>query len=542
MSTSTLERVSRAEIVGALSIATDVGMSLPLETGLRICRLALALAEQAGIDESQRDRIYYVALLRHVGCTAEVHSFSAIVGDELSFHDGASRMDATSPKAMAAFTLRHLVRTNGLLGAAGKLAQIARSRAVFDEGVVAVCEVAELLAEQLGLSEDVQYDLTLTIERWDGKSFMKRAKEEGVPASVRVVQIAECAVVFDGLGGPDAARASCASGPGARSIRASPTCSPTHAETLLAPTEHLWGRSSPIPPTRPGALADADVDAALAALPQFVDLKSPFTVGHSSAVARLAQAAGEQAGLPAPDAVALGRSGLLHDLGMVGVPSPVFEKRGPLTTDERERVRVHTYQGERIVAQSPALAALGAVASRHHERCDGSGYHRGVDARAISHQARLLAAADAYQSMTEERPYRAALSAGAAAASCGPRRARAGSTATRSSACSRRRRARAGGGRSIRAASRRASSRCCACSRAGSPRSRSRPSSSSRPRRPTATSSTSTPRSASRPGPPPRSSPCATTWSTPPKLQVNSRCNGAGLAAMLSSHPNEEDT
>ena len=223
-----------SQIVGALSLATNVGMSLPLESGLRICRLALALAEQAGIDESQRERIYYVALLRHVGCTAEVHSFSAIVGDELSFHDGASRMDATSPKAMAAFTLRHLVRTNGLLGAAGKLPQIARSRAVFEEGVVAVCEVAELLAEQLGLSEDVQRDLTLTIERWDGKSFMKRAKEEGVPASVRVVQIAECAVVFDRLGGVDGARAVVRERAGSAFDPHIAEVFAKHAETLLA--------------------------------------------------------------------------------------------------------------------------------------------------------------------------------------------------------------------------------------------------------------------------------------------------------------------
>jgi HD-GYP domain-containing protein (c-di-GMP phosphodiesterase class II) len=100
---------------------------------------------------------------------------------------------------------------------------------------------------------------------------------------------------------------------------------------------------------------------------------------------------------------------------MVGVPSPVFEKRGPLTTDERERVRLHTYHGERIVAQSPPLSALGVVAFRHHERCDGAGYHRGIDARSLSHTARLLAAADAYQSMTEARPYRAALGPDAAA-------------------------------------------------------------------------------------------------------------------------------
>jgi HD-GYP domain-containing protein (c-di-GMP phosphodiesterase class II) len=415
VSTRAVERVSRAEVVGALSLATDVGMNLPLESGLRICRLALALAESAGIDESHRDRIYYVALLRHVGCTADVHAFSAIVGDELTFHDGASRVDATSPRAMAAFTLRHLVRTNGLFGAAGKLAQMARAREVFQEGVVAVCEVAELLADQLGLDADVQRDLTLTIERWDGKSFMKRAKEDEIPPSVRVVHIAECATIYDSVGGPDAARTVVRERAGAAFDPRIAEVFAANAETLLAPAAHLWAEVVADPAYDAGPLSDEEVDAGLQAIAQFVDLKSPFTVGHSPAVARLAAAAAEQAGLPASDAAALARSGLMHDLGMVGVPSPVLEKHGPLTTDERERVRLHTYHGERIVAQSPPLSALGAVAFRHHERCDGGGYHRGLDARSISQSARLLAAADAYQSMTEARPYRAALTADASA-------------------------------------------------------------------------------------------------------------------------------
>jgi HD-GYP domain-containing protein (c-di-GMP phosphodiesterase class II) len=402
-------------VVGALSLATDLGMSLPLESGLRICRIALALAEQAGIDASHRDRIYYVALLRHAGCTADAHAFSAVVGDELTFHDGASRVDATSPRAMAAFTLRHLVRTNGLVGAAGKLAQMARSRQVFQEGVVAVCEVAELLADQLGLDADVQHDLSLTIERWDGKSFLKRAKEEEIPPSVRVVHIAECATVYDALGGPDAARAVVRERAGTAFDPRLAEVFAAHAETLLAPVEHLWAEVVADPGHEAGALGDEEADAGLHAIAQFVDLKSPFTVGHSRAVSSLAAAAAEQAGLPASGAAALGRSGLLHDLGMVGVPSPVIEKRGPLTTDERERVRMHTYHGERLVAQSPSLSALGAVAFRHHERCDGSGYHRGLDARSISHAARLLAAADAYRSMTEARPYRAAFAPDAAA-------------------------------------------------------------------------------------------------------------------------------
>ena len=401
--------VRRAEVVAALSLATDLAMAEPLESGLRICRIALQLAEEAGLDEGERDRVFYVALLRHVGCTAEVHSFSAVVGDDLAFHTGASTVDATSPRAMAAFTLGHLVRTNGLLGAAARLAQIAAHRDQFQEGVRAVCEVAEQLGAQLGLSEDVQHDLALATERWDGKSFLERARGEGVPAPVRVVQVAECAAVYHELGGADAARSVLKARAGGAFDPRLVEVFAANAATLLAPDEQLWDAVVAAAPRSDRALAGDDLDAALDAVAGFVDLKSLFTVGHSAAVSRLAEAAGERAGLPASDIASLRRSGLLHDLGMVGVSSPIWEKPGPLTTDEWERVRLHPYHGERTVARSPGLSVLGEIAALHHERCDGSGYHRGLDARSLPPIARLLAAADAYQAMSERRPYRAAL-------------------------------------------------------------------------------------------------------------------------------------
>jgi HD-GYP domain-containing protein (c-di-GMP phosphodiesterase class II) len=85
-------------------------------------------------------------------------------------------------------------------------------------------------------------------------------------------------------------------------------------------------------------------------------------------------------------------------------------ERGPLTAGEWERVRLHPYYTERILSRSPFLAALAPVATAHHERLDGSGYHRGVGAGSLTPDARLLAAADAYHAMTEPRPHREALS------------------------------------------------------------------------------------------------------------------------------------
>ncbi len=113
--------------------------------------------------------------------------------------------------------------------------------------------------------------------------------------------------------------------------------------------------------------------------------------------------------------VAIRRAGLLHDIGRVGVSSGIWEKPGPLSEREWERVRMHPYYTERVLARPPALARLGALASLHHERLDGSGYHRGVPASMLSPAARILAAADVYHAMIEPRPYRPARTPEAAA-------------------------------------------------------------------------------------------------------------------------------
>jgi DNA-binding CsgD family transcriptional regulator len=126
-------------------------------------------------------------------------------------------------------------------------------------------------------------------------------------------------------------------------------------------------------------------------------------------VAQLAAAAAGQLGLPAGDAVAVRRAGLLHDLGRTGVPNSIWDKAGALTESERERVRLHPYYTERALARPEALARLGAIAAAHHERVDGSGYHRGLGGGALPPVGRVLAVADVYHAMTEPRPHRAPL-------------------------------------------------------------------------------------------------------------------------------------
>jgi HD-GYP domain-containing protein (c-di-GMP phosphodiesterase class II) len=157
-------------------------------------------------------------------------------------------------------------------------------------------------------------------------------------------------------------------------------------------------------------VSDEKFEDVLEAIGDFTDLKSPWTMGHSRGVADLAAEAARGYGLPADDVVTVRRAGLVHDLGRLGVSNAIWDKRGELTQAEMERVRLHPYLSERMLAFSPALAPLGAIAVQHHERLDGSGYPRGLSGDAITPAGTILAAADTYHAMTEIRPHRPARS------------------------------------------------------------------------------------------------------------------------------------
>ena len=145
------------------------------------------------------------------------------------------------------------------------------------------------------------------------------------------------------------------------------------------------------------------------------DLKSAFTIGHSSGVAALAADAAATMGLDAPARARLHVAALLHDLGRVGTSASIWERPRPLTAAEWDSVRLHPYHSERILARSEALRPMATIAGMHHERLDGSGYHRGSRGREIAEEARILAAADAFQARTQDRPHRPALDLEAAA-------------------------------------------------------------------------------------------------------------------------------
>ena len=411
------ERVCAAEVIGALCLATDLGMGLPFEHGLQSTLIAMRLAERLGIDGDLASQTYYASLLAHSGCTTDAWVAAEVFGGALTTHlvpviFGSPREQlggivaalpspGSAPPARAMQIVRRLPRA----------ARLHRPQ------LAALCDVAQTLSEQLGLPESVQRLFLHLTERWDGKGVLARAEREAVPLPLRITHVAQDAAVQRLLGGEETAvrvvsrRAGHAFDPEVAS------CLADDAAAILAvdPGRSAWEETLACEPHPRLELAGRSVDRALAAMGAFSDLISPYLSGHSAGVAELATAAGRRCRLEPAAVVALGRAGLVHDIGRVSVAAGIWQKAGPLTPDEWEQVRLHPYQTERVLSRSPFLAALAPVAEAHHERLDRSGYHRGAAGAELSLPARLLAAADAYHAMTEPRPHRDALTPGRAA-------------------------------------------------------------------------------------------------------------------------------
>jgi HD-GYP domain-containing protein (c-di-GMP phosphodiesterase class II)/DNA-binding CsgD family transcriptional regulator len=168
-------------------------------------------------------------------------------------------------------------------------------------------------------------------------------------------------------------------------------------------------------PLPASVVSSRELDRLCMALAIFADLKGLHLVGHSPHVAELASGAACLMGMDASAVASVRAAGLLHDLGRTAVSSEIWDRAGPLGPGDTERVRLHSYWTERILVRCPAVAHLAPAAAAHHERLDGSGYHRNAKSPELDQVQRVLAAADEFAAMTESRPYRPALSAASAA-------------------------------------------------------------------------------------------------------------------------------
>ena len=414
------EQLRVAEVVAALSLATDLGMGLPFEHGLQATLVAMRVAERLGVDQPTAQQTYFGCLLFYSGCTADAEVQAGLFPEGALLEHWTPVMFGSSREAtlgiLAALAAGDGAWPQRILRAAGKLPA---AMSGYKRHVTALCEVTQLLAAGFGLSSDVTGILADLTERWDGRGPLQRSRERQIPLAVRIMHVARDATFQASVRDEDYA---------GRILRerAGRAFDPDVVDVVLLERDQVLG----FPDRGSGSLRDAVLDAepkphrmldgaqiddALLSAGAFADLVSPDMTGHSAAVGDLAGRAAELAGRSDAESAAIRRAGFLHDLGRVGVPFAVWQKPGSLTADDWEKIRLHPYHTERVLSRSPFLASLGAIAACHHERVDGSGYPHGTPAAGLAPTARLLAAADTYCTKTEPRPHRVPLTAVGAA-------------------------------------------------------------------------------------------------------------------------------
>lgn len=410
-------QVRLADLVATLSLLCDLGMGRPMERVLRQTVIALRLAEAAGVDAEERSATYYVSLLTWVGCATDTSDLARLFGDETKLYADTHDKDLAG-LTMAMFTAGHLGYGTSPLRRFGMVGRffITGGRSV-QKVMMAHCQSASELADQLQLGAAVSTPLLLAFERWDGRGVPGVVGGADLPAAMRIVHLADNLEAFLMAAGREAALTV------ARERRGS-QFDPDLVDLVLADPGAVlegieaisaWDEVIALDPRLGQHLSDDELDRALEGFADFADLKSPTRTGHSRTVAGLVTQAAEQLGMSAEEAGQLRRAALVQDIGMIGIPSGVWDAPRPWTVSEQERARTHPYLTERVLARTPGLAEVARLASQGHERLDGSGYPRGLTGPAIGVAARVLAAADVFAALREPRPHRAAVDADEAA-------------------------------------------------------------------------------------------------------------------------------
>lgn len=394
------------EVLAALSLTTDLASGVPFEKGLATCAVATSFASALGVSVDERRDVFHTALLRAVGCTSYASENAALFDDDTAFQAALKALDPGDPDVFAAQLAR--------FGAwSGPDAQPVLARRFLDvvpteapRATAASCEVSRALGPRLGLPEGAVAALDDVFERWDGRGMPGVRGGESLSPVIRIVHLAEQAARAHASGGQAAACAEVAR-------RAGGHLDPDLAARFVADADEVLAvldtpdLLATVVALEPGLRSVVDDPAALCgSLAIVVDLKGRFLLGHSAHVADLACGAARLMGV---DDTGLRAAALLHDLGRAGVSSAVWDRPGPLGVADTERVRLHAYWTGRVLDRCPALAGLAPVAAAHHERLDGHGYHRGAAAADLPVAARLLATADVFAALTEDRPHRPAL-------------------------------------------------------------------------------------------------------------------------------------
>ncbi len=393
-----------ADLLGAFSMASDMGVGLHAGHGVRCCYIGMRLAEALDLPLEQRVHLYYAELLKDAGCTAYTSQLAGFwMADELAAKRELQFFrNVQNPIDVFSWLLQYVAQGAPFPTRIARIKDfLVNGRAFMKEGFESTCHVAKRIAERLAMPPPVQDALLQIFEQWDGKGMPYGTRGEAISIISRIVLTTSFLEVFHRMSGREAAERI------ARE-RSGKAFDPWVVDAFLSLAnndEHFWSE-----------LEDERVgDIVLTMEPE----ESPYRyireeqledvtqalAGRSRRVADLAARIARRMGIPEPEATHIYHAALVHDIGIVAVPSFVLNKsQDTLTGAEREQVRLHPYHSERILSKVPALEPIMPLVAAHHEEMDGRGYYRGLRGSQIPLGAQIIAVADRFDELTHHTP------------------------------------------------------------------------------------------------------------------------------------------
>jgi HD-GYP domain-containing protein (c-di-GMP phosphodiesterase class II)/DNA-binding CsgD family transcriptional regulator len=400
-------RIRLAELLEAFSFASDLGRGQPMGHVLRTCRIAMALADTLKLPERDLPDIYFTSLLVHAGCTAGASEFAAfLAGDELKAQKDLCLCDPANFLDVLSCLRRNVAPGKPLPKRLARMLQVmAQGDSTFNDIFAGSSEVGARIAARMGMSEQTCSSLYNICETWNGKG-PHRLKGGAIPLPSRLVNAAMVIEVFHSEHGVEAVKAAALS-------RKDRLFDPDIVAAIVKlcddepfwrklNEEESWDTVLALEPLPHRYVDDASLDALLLSFADLADLKTSNLVARSRRTSTLAAAVAARLRLGEQEQVVVRRAALVQDVGLVTVPSLLLSPGRRLTAAETERVRLHPYYTERVLSRSSTLEPIGRIAAIHHERLDGSGYHKGLQGSQIPMTARILMTVDAYLELVDD--------------------------------------------------------------------------------------------------------------------------------------------
>jgi putative nucleotidyltransferase with HDIG domain len=405
-----------SEIISALSVALDITQGQPQGHCMRTALIGMHLADVLQLSSSDRSALFYAMLLKDLGCSSNAAKISYLFGaDDFRVKNSHRITDWTKLGKSLKNCWRQCAPDGAFLERLMKFGSVLRLGEEGGRKISQVrCDRGANIARMLKLPEATARAIFELDEHWDGHGMPSGLAGENISLLGRICCLAQTVEVYFSTYGQAAAF-------DVARERRGKWFDPQLVDIFLGfhGDSPLWKsiqqadlmrELAPWEPTDTVLWTDeAGLDRVAEAFATVVDAKSPWTYQHSTRVAEIAVGVAEQFGC-SPDVLRdIRRASLLHDIGKLGVSNLILDKPSKPTEEEFAQIRLHPEFSLRILQQVPAFAELADVASAHHERLDGHGYHRRLSEDGVPWIGRVLMVADIAEALTAQRPYRDAL-------------------------------------------------------------------------------------------------------------------------------------